>query len=109
MVDDRRGLTDNLCSIAGYDARFPQQNQYVLSPGTPRYGLCGKGIRRLTFPPRFRTKHCWQNYVDFYKCAEAKGEEFRPCRQVFISQFHLASGLSKTGWMLLFITWSDVF
>lgn len=26
---------------AGYDARFPQQNQ---------------------------TKHCWQNYVDYHKC-----------------------------------------
>lgn len=29
-----------------------------------------------------RTKHCWQNYVDYYKCVNAKGEDFRPCRQV---------------------------
>ncbi|GLI76297.1 cytochrome c oxidase subunit 6B [Penicillium ochrochloron] len=41
--------------VTGYDARFPQQNQ---------------------------TKHCWQNYVDYYKCVNAKGEDFRPCRQV---------------------------
>jgi hypothetical protein len=41
--------------IAGYDARFPNQNQ---------------------------TKHCWQNYVDYHKCILAKGEEFKPCRQV---------------------------
>ncbi|KAJ5133598.1 cytochrome c oxidase polypeptide vib [Penicillium atrosanguineum] len=37
--------------VTGYDARFPQQNQ---------------------------TKHCWQNYVDYYKCVEAKGDDFRP-------------------------------
>ena len=30
----------------------------------------------------FRTKHCWQNYVDYYKCTTAKGEDFRPCKQV---------------------------
>ncbi|TQB72240.1 Cytochrome c oxidase subunit 6B [Monascus purpureus] len=41
--------------VTGYDARFPQQNQ---------------------------TKHCWQNYVDYHKCVNAKGEDFRPCRQV---------------------------
>lgn len=29
-----------------------------------------------------RTKHCWQNYVDYHKCVNAKGEDFRPCRQV---------------------------
>ncbi|KGO36481.1 Cytochrome c oxidase, subunit VIb [Penicillium expansum] len=42
----------------GYDARFPQQNQ---------------------------TKHCWQNYVDYYKCTTAKGEDFRPCKQFYHS------------------------
>ena len=39
----------------GFDARFPNQNQ---------------------------TKHCWQNYVDYHKCILAKGEDFKPCRQV---------------------------
>ena len=29
-----------------------------------------------------RTKHCWQNYVDYHKCILAKGEDFAPCRQV---------------------------
>jgi cytochrome c oxidase subunit 6b len=32
-----------------------------------------------------RTKHCWQNYVDYYKCVEAKGEDFRPCKQVLLA------------------------
>ncbi|KAF2762126.1 COX6B-domain-containing protein [Pseudovirgaria hyperparasitica] len=41
----------------GFDARFPNQNQ---------------------------TKHCWQNYVDYFKCINAKGEDFKPCRQVHI-------------------------
>ncbi|RMD40707.1 hypothetical protein DV735_g4441, partial [Chaetothyriales sp. CBS 134920] len=43
---------------AGYDARFPNQNQ---------------------------TKHCWQNYVDYHKCITAKGEEFKPCRQFYLA------------------------
>ncbi|KAM5454366.1 Cytochrome c oxidase subunit 6B [Microsporum audouinii] len=47
-----------LYSIAGFDARFPNQNQ---------------------------TKHCWQNYVDYYKCVNAKGEEFKPCRQFYLA------------------------
>lgn len=42
---------------AGFDARFPNQNQ---------------------------TKHCWQNYVDYHKCILAKGEDFKPCRQVCV-------------------------
>ena len=24
---------------------------------------------------------CWQNYVDYHKCVNAKGEEFAPCKQ----------------------------
>ncbi|ORZ40324.1 cytochrome c oxidase, subunit VIb [Catenaria anguillulae PL171] len=38
----------------GFDARFPNTNQ---------------------------SKHCWQNYVDYNKCVEAKGEDFAPCKQ----------------------------
>ncbi|OJJ47175.1 hypothetical protein ASPZODRAFT_132132 [Penicilliopsis zonata CBS 506.65] len=51
----------------GYDARFPQQNQ---------------------------TKHCWQNYVDYYKCVNAKGEDFRPCTQFF----HAFRSLCPKAW-----------
>jgi cytochrome c oxidase subunit 6b len=45
----------NYDPFTGTDARFPNQNQ---------------------------TKHCWQNYVDYHKCINAKGEDFAPCRQV---------------------------
>ena len=38
----------------GFDARFPNTNQ---------------------------AKNCWQNYVDYYRCVEAKGEDFEPCKQ----------------------------
>jgi cytochrome c oxidase subunit 6b len=34
------------------------------------------------FPNMNQTKHCWQNYVDYHKCINIKGEEFAPCRQV---------------------------
>jgi cytochrome c oxidase subunit 6b len=39
---------------AGFDARFPNVNQ---------------------------TRNCWQNYVDYFKCVKAKGEDFAPCEQ----------------------------
>ncbi|BEJ16226.1 hypothetical protein CspHIS471_0508310 [Cutaneotrichosporon sp. HIS471] len=39
---------------AGFDARFPNVNQ---------------------------TKHWYQNFVDYHKCVNAKGEEFAPCQQ----------------------------
>lgn len=52
--DSRNGNTDDE-DPSGFDARFPNQNQ---------------------------TKHCWQNYVDYHKCILAKGEDFKPCRQV---------------------------
>ncbi|RHZ50048.1 hypothetical protein CDV55_102159 [Aspergillus turcosus] len=54
-------------ATTGYDARFPQQNQ---------------------------TKHCWQNYVDYYKCVNAKGEDFRPCRQFY----HAFRSLCPKAW-----------
>ncbi|CAG7849102.1 SubName: Full=Probable COX12-cytochrome-c oxidase, subunit VIB {ECO:0000313/EMBL:CCA67044.1} [Serendipita indica DSM 11827] len=38
----------------GFDARFPNQNQ---------------------------TKHCFQSYIDYHKCINAKGEDFAPCKQ----------------------------
>lgn len=64
--------------VTGYDARFPQMNQYVnfhdLRPNS------SKAIANS--PLLSRTKHCWQNYVDYHKCVTAKGEDFRPCRQV---------------------------
>ncbi|KAI9044068.1 cytochrome c oxidase subunit VIb [Aspergillus affinis] len=53
--------------MTGYDARFPQMNQ---------------------------TKHCWQNYVDYYKCVNAKGEDFRPCTQFF----HAFRSLCPKAW-----------
>ncbi|KAG9315096.1 cytochrome c oxidase subunit VIb, partial [Chiua virens] len=39
---------------AGFDARFPNTNQ---------------------------TKHCFQNYTDYFKCITAKGEDYAPCKQ----------------------------
>ncbi|SMQ46541.1 unnamed protein product [Zymoseptoria tritici ST99CH_3D7] len=54
----RRCARPILTSAAGFDARFPNQNQ---------------------------TKHCWQNYVDYHKCILAKGEDFKPCRQFYLA------------------------
>ncbi|KXJ96835.1 cytochrome c oxidase, subunit VIb [Microdochium bolleyi] len=52
---------------SGVDARFPNQNQ---------------------------TKHCWQNYVDYHKCINAKGEDFAPCRQFYLAY----KSLCPSGW-----------
>lgn len=38
---------------------------------------------------------CWQNYVDYYKCVNARGEEFEPCKQ-FYRAFH---SLCPNGWV----------
>merc|ERR1712230_238504 len=59
MSDDEERVTMPFKFVtAGFDARFPNQNQ---------------------------TKHCWQNYVDYHKCVLARGEDFPPCRQFFLS------------------------
>ncbi|KAJ3077941.1 Cytochrome c oxidase subunit 6B [Quaeritorhiza haematococci] len=42
----------------GFDARFPNTNQ---------------------------ARNCWQNYVDYFKCVAAKGEEYQPCYQFKIA------------------------
>ncbi|KAI0758364.1 cytochrome c oxidase subunit VIb, partial [Trametes elegans] len=39
---------------AAFDARFPNTNQ---------------------------TRHCFQNYTDYFKCIAAKGEDYAPCKQ----------------------------
>jgi cytochrome c oxidase subunit 6b len=72
MSDDEERVTMPFKFVtAGFDARFPNQNQ---------------------------TKHCWQNYVDYHKCINAKGEDFKPCRQVCArpySTLHLAWTLRR--------------
>ncbi|KAI8321998.1 cytochrome c oxidase, subunit VIb [Martensiomyces pterosporus] len=35
------------------------------------------------FPNVNQTKRCWQNYFDYTKCVELKGEEYAPCKQFF--------------------------
>ncbi|KAK3073065.1 Cytochrome c oxidase subunit 6B [Teratosphaeriaceae sp. CCFEE 6253] len=60
MSDDEERVTMPFKFVTGFDARFPNQNQ---------------------------TKHCWQNYVDYHKCILAKGEDFKPCRQVRYPNF----------------------
>jgi cytochrome c oxidase subunit 6b len=49
-------LSSHLHQIAPFDARFPNTNQ---------------------------SKHCWQSYSDYYKCINARGEEFTGCKQFF--------------------------
>ncbi|SAL98618.1 hypothetical protein [Absidia glauca] len=33
------------------------------------------------------TACCWQNYVDYFKCIDARGEDFVPCKQ-FWRNYH---------------------
>ncbi|KAF9168809.1 Cytochrome c oxidase subunit 6B [Mortierella sp. AD011] len=33
------------------------------------------------FPNTNQSKHCWQSYGDYYKCINARGEEFTPCKE----------------------------
>ncbi|SAM09079.1 hypothetical protein [Absidia glauca] len=43
-------------------------------------------LSHSSFPNTNQTKHCWQNYVDYFKCIDARGEDFVPCKQ-FKSNF----------------------
>ncbi|KAL8293517.1 hypothetical protein RQP46_000218 [Phenoliferia psychrophenolica] len=52
--------TGNIMSTAGFDARFPNTNQ---------------------------SKHCFQNYVDYHRCTNAKGEDYPACKQ-FWKNYH---------------------
>jgi len=33
----------------------------------------------MRFPNQRNTKACWQNFIDYQRCIEAKGEDFEPC------------------------------
>nr|ALS04053.1 cytochrome c oxidase subunit 6B1-like protein [Acartia pacifica] len=41
-------------------------------------------IQTIPFDPRFpnqnQTRNCWQNYVDFHRCQNIKGEDYEPCQ-----------------------------
>ncbi|KAF9790261.1 cytochrome c oxidase subunit VIb [Thelephora terrestris] len=54
MMSDSDLTTKYVLQTAGFDARFPQTNQ---------------------------SKHCFQNYMDYFKCVTAKGDDFAPCKQ----------------------------
>ncbi|KAG9287109.1 hypothetical protein G9A89_001003 [Geosiphon pyriformis] len=60
IVSENDKVEKIIFQTAGFDARFPNTNQ---------------------------TKHCFQNYIDYYKCIKSKGENYRPCKQ-FYQAFH---------------------
>ncbi|KAF3361284.1 hypothetical protein VdG1_00893 [Verticillium dahliae VDG1] len=60
-------VADTDLRFIGTDARFPNMNQ---------------------------TKHCWQNYVDYHKCINAKGKHFAPCGQFWLAY----RSLCPSGW-----------
>lgn len=37
------------------------------------------------FPNTNQSKHCFSNYVDYFRCINAKGEDFPACKQVSTS------------------------
>merc|ERR1712018_2596 len=39
------------------------------------------------FPNQNQTRNCWQNYVDYYRCTNLKGEDYAPC-QFFWKNFN---------------------
>jgi len=52
MAEEEGGITEVVLKTAPFDARFPYTNQ---------------------------TKNCWQNFVDFHRCAKNLGEEHESC------------------------------
>ncbi|KAN0120917.1 Cytochrome c oxidase, subunit VIb [Russula decolorans] len=68
MSDTDAAESKFVLQTAGFDARFPYTNQ---------------------------TRHCFQNYTDYFKCISAKGEDFAPCKQ-FRRAYH---SLCPNGWI----------
>ncbi|KAF2668775.1 cytochrome c oxidase subunit 6B, partial [Microthyrium microscopicum] len=50
------------------------------------------------FPNVNQTKHCWQNYVDYHKCINAKGEDFKPCKQFYFAYHSLCHSSWTERW-----------
>lgn len=68
--DVRRRCDPGLCLQNGWLRPAISQYKSFVSPS-------------LLANPALESKHCWQNYVDYYKCINVRGEEFQPCRQFF--------------------------
>ncbi|KAF8207556.1 cytochrome c oxidase subunit VIb [Mycena galopus ATCC 62051] len=61
MSDGEQDLSKKYTlQTAAFDARFPNQNQ---------------------------TRNCWQNYCDYFRCINARGEGFEPCKR-FQRSYH---------------------
>ncbi|WFD31095.1 Cytochrome c oxidase subunit 6B [Malassezia sp. CBS 17886] len=35
------------------------------------------------FPNQNQTRHCWQNYADYFRCINQKGEDYTPCKHFY--------------------------
>ncbi|KAK2463475.1 hypothetical protein APHAL10511_004561 [Amanita phalloides] len=71
MSEDSEQLTRFVLQTAGFDARFPNQNQ---------------------------TRNCFQNYVDYFKCVTAKGEDYVPCKDFRKTYHSLCPNEWKSKW-----------
>merc|ERR1711971_131488 len=45
------------------------------------------------YPNQNQTKNCWQNYVDYYRCINKRGEDYEPC-QFFFKNYNTICPLS---------------
>jgi hypothetical protein len=59
----------------------------------------------VTYDPRFpnqnQTRACWQNYVDYHRCINLKGEDYKPCQVSWTCLLHGLFNLSKSLAVLL--------
>lgn len=50
------------------------------------------------FPNTNQTYNCYQNYVDYFKCVESKGEDFAPCKSFKFAYQSLCPTLWTDQW-----------
>ncbi|KAK9449079.1 cytochrome c oxidase subunit 6B [Limtongia smithiae] len=95
--DDDVPVIETPADIEPLKADFPEALQYRI--GRTNFSTIETRLPAspTRYDPRFpnqnQTAHCWQNYVDYYKCVAAKGEEFKPCAQ-FRNGYRLLCPLS---------------
>merc|ERR1712193_234103 len=65
-LGSRRNLIKMLGPVTLVDPEV--KNPKKSAPMDPRY------------PNQNQAKNCWQNYVDYYRCINKRGEEYEPCQ-----------------------------
>ncbi len=84
----RRRLNQDVCRRGEEGDRLEDDSLRPEVPQPEPDQVCERSIDGFTGPKRsvLCSRNCWQNYVDFYRCTNLRGEAYEPC-QFFYKNF----------------------